>query len=44
MATEEMHGDGIRICYRSFTDPAVDAPYFTRLTDEIKSLAGHGSM
>lgn len=42
MATEEAHGDGIRICYQSFTDPTVDAPYFTRLTGEIESLAGPG--
>ncbi|MFD5429563.1 aspartate/glutamate racemase family protein [Streptomyces sp. NPDC127084] len=39
MATAE---NGSRIWYQSFTDPAVDAPYFDRLTRRVQGLAGPG--
>ena len=32
-----------RIWYQSFTDPDVDAPYFTRLRGYLRSIAGPGS-
>jgi hypothetical protein len=31
-----------RIWYQSFTDPDVDAPYFTRLRGYLRSIAGRG--
>jgi allantoin racemase len=43
ISADEARESTIKICYQSFTDPAVDAPYFTRLTDEITSLARPGA-
>ena len=38
-----MTSDQPRIWYQSFTDPDVDAPYFTRLRDYVASLAPAGA-
>ena len=39
METEEAPA---RLWYQSFTDPGVDAPYFARLVDFVRSVAGPG--
>jgi Asp/Glu/hydantoin racemase len=31
-----------RVWYQSFTDPHVDAPYFARLSDFVRTVAGAG--
>jgi len=33
---------GARIWYQSFTDPEADSPYFTRLTDYLRSVSSQG--